>query len=194
MIENPIELFRFWYDEASSCKAINDATEVCLATADKNGRPSARMVLLKKFDDRGFCFFTNYNGRKSKEIFENPFASMVFYWNPLGKQIRIEGRVEKLSKAESDEYFFSRPEGSKIGAWASKQSSELKSRSEFLEALETIKKEFQGKEIPRPDFWGGFRIVPDRIEFWQAEEFRYHRRELFEKLQDGSWTNRLLFP
>jgi pyridoxamine 5'-phosphate oxidase len=194
MIENPIKEFALWFEEAKNCPAINDATEVCLATANKKGQPSARMVLLKKFDDRGFCIFTNYGGRKGKELIENPHASLCFYWNPLGKQIRIEGRVEKLSPAESDEYFDSRADDSKLGAWASKQSEELQSRQEFLDAIEKYKQQFAGQKIPRPEFWGGFRVIPATIEFWQAEQFRYHRREVFEKQADGSWANKLLYP
>ncbi len=189
-----LEKFSEWYEEAKNCKQVNDVTEVCIATADKNGRPSARYVLLKSYDERGFCFFTNYGGRKSKDLIQNPYAALCFYWNPLGKQIRIEGKVEKLSTKESDDYFNSRATDSKLGAWASKQSSELKSRDEFLNEIEKYKKQFEGKQIPRPEFWGGWRIVPDRVEFWVAEQYRYHRRELFEKLPDGSWTNRLLFP
>ncbi len=194
MTQLPIEKFTEWFEEAKNCPQVNDATEVCLATASKAGRPSARMVLLKSFDDRGFCFFTNYTGRKSRELIENPFASMCFYWNALGKQIRIEGRVEKLSAAESDEYFNTRPEGSKLGTWVSQQSSELESRGKFFDALEAAKNKFTGKDIPRPEFWGGWRIVPDVIEFWEAEQFRYHKREVFERMKDGNWDSRLLYP
>ena len=194
MIESPIEKFEEWFVEAKNCAQVNDATEVCFATANKNGQPSARMVLLKQYDERGFCIFTNYTGRKSKELIENPYASMCFYWNALGKQIRIEGKIEKLSSKESDDYFHSRPEGSKLGAWASKQSEELQSRKEFLDEIEKYKKKFEGNQIPRPEFWGGWRLVPNVIEFWEAQEFRYHKREFFEKLPDGSWTNKLLYP
>ncbi len=194
MVVAVIEKFSEWYTEAENCKQINDVTEVCLATADKNGKPSARMVLLKSFDDNGFCFFTNYTGRKSNDIIANPYAALCFYWNPLGKQIRIEGKVEKVSAQESDDYFNSRATDSKLGAWASKQSTELKSRTEFIEEIEKFRKKFEGKEIPRPEHWGGWRLVPTAVEFWEAEQYRYHKRELYEKLPDGSWTNRLLFP
>lgn len=194
MNEYITEKFTEWYEEAKSCKQVNDVTEVTLATANKSGRPAARIVLLKSFDERGFCFFTNYTGRKSKDLLENPYAALCFYWNALGKQIRIEGKVEKLSAKESDDYFNSRPDESKLGAWASKQSTELKSREEFLTEVEKYKKQFEGKPIPRPGNWGGWRLVPDAIEFWEAQEFRYHKRELFEKQKDGSWKNKLLYP
>src|SRR5262249_50266056 len=134
--DTPLEIFAKWFAEAGKCKAILDRTEMCLATADKRGRPSARIVLLKNFDESGFTFFTNYNGRKSHELDENPYASLCFYWPALQKQIRIEGRVKKISARESDEYFATRASESKIGAWTSKQSEPLRSRDIFLKELE----------------------------------------------------------
>lgn len=194
MKQEPIIKFAQWFGEAEDCEAVADHTEFCLATSTKEGIPSARILLLKKFDDRGFCFFTNYNGRKSIELDENPNAAICLYWNPLGKQIRIEGRVDKLSDAESDEYFTTRPRGSKLGAWASKQSQTLGGREEFEKRIEDFTEKFEGGEVSRPDNWGGWRLIPNRIEFWKAEEFRYHHRELWEKQEDGEWVTRLLYP
>jgi pyridoxamine 5'-phosphate oxidase len=194
MTQNPIEIFGQWFDEAKNCRNINDPTEFCLATADKNAKPSVRVVLLKKFDDRGFCFFTNYTGRKSKELIENPQAGLCFYWNALGKQIRIEGKAERLSAKESDEYFVTRPDESKLGAWASQQSGELESREKFFENIEDVKKIFKGESIPRPDFWGGWLVKPEVIEFWTSEKFRYHKREVFKKALNGQWQKKLLYP
>lgn len=195
MIKIPvIKKFSEWFEEAKNCEKIVDHTEFCLATATKEGIPSARILLLKKFDDRGFCFFTNYNGRKSIELDENPNAAICLYWNVLGKQIRIEGEVEKLSTTESDEYFETRPRGSKLGAWASKQSTTLQARDEFEGRLQEFTEKFAGDEVTRPENWGGWRLIPKKIEFWQAEEFRYHHRELWEKQENGNWGKRLLYP
>jgi pyridoxamine 5'-phosphate oxidase len=193
-INNPIKKFDEWYLEAKNCDQVSDHTEMCVSTANKSGKPSARIVLLKKHDERGFCFFTNYGGRKSLNLIENPFAAICFYWPALGKQIRIEGEVEKLSSQESDEYFMTRPRASRLGAWASEQSKTLASREEFENKLKELEKQFEDKEITRPEFWGGWRVMPNTIEFWEAQEFRYHHRELYEKDNNGNWTSRLLYP
>lgn len=193
MKQHPIKKFSEWFDEAKKNPKIKDHTEMCLATADKKGRPSARIVLLKDFDEKGFVFFTNYSGRKSLNIKENPYAALCFYWPALDKQIRIEGKVKKISDKESDEYFNSRPVESRIGAITSKQSQKLPSRDTLLKELEKNKKKFEGKDITRPKGWGGWRIVPGHIEFWQAGEFRIHNREVFE-LKKGKWEKKLLYP
>lgn len=196
--QNPFKIFSDWFDEAKLNDKVKDHTEMCLATADSSGRPSARIVLLKNFDERGFVFFTNYNGRKSEEIIQNPYASICFYWPALEKQIRIEGKVIKISDIESDEYFNSRPEESRIGAITSKQSKPLESREKFLTELEETRKTFENKEIKRPQNWGGWRISPDKIEFWQAAEFRIHQRDVFSRKtfepEDTSWNNEILYP
>ncbi len=193
MSNDPIKKFSSWFNEARKNPEIKDATEFTLATANKKGKPSARIVLLKDFDEKGFVFYTNYTGRKSEEIVENPYAAICFYWPALGKQIRIEGKVEKVSANESDKYFLSRPRESKIGAWTSKQSKELESRIAFKKQLAETKKKFEGKEIKRPDFWGGWRILPNTIEFWKAEKFRYHHREVYTKTKNG-WKTKILYP
>lgn len=194
MTNDPIKKFSEWFDEAEKSPDISDHTEMCLATADKNGKPSARILLLKKFDEKGFYFFTNYNGKKSQDLSENPNAAICIYWDNLGKQIRIEGKVKKISASESDEYFMSRPRESRIGAWASKQSTELKNREEFLAALDDVRKRFEGKEVTRPENWGGWLLEPDMIEFWKAEEFRFHHRDHYTKDNNGNWSKKLLYP
>ena len=166
---------------------------MCLATTDENNHPSARMILLKKFDERGFCFFTNLTSRKGKELMQNPNVALCFYWGVLGMQIRIEGAVEKVSPKEADDYFSSRRRGSQIGAWASKQSCEMTNWEEFEGRLSEIEKNFDGQEIPRPPFWSGFRVVPKRIEFWHEGDFRLHRREIYTRNADG-WDFSLIYP
>jgi pyridoxamine 5'-phosphate oxidase len=193
MTANPIKIFDEWFNEAKNNPQVKDHTEICLATADKNGKPSVRIILLKNFDERGFCFFTNYNGRKSKELSENPNAAICIYWPALDKQIRIEGRVEKVSDKENDDYFASRSRESRIGAIASNQSQDLENRSEFLDKIKEVTSKFEGKEVTRPANWGGWRLVPEKIEFWKAEKFRYHHRELFYK-KNNQWQMKLLYP
>ncbi len=192
-MEEIIKKFSEWYNEASQNNLVKDHTEMSLATADKAGKPSVRIVLLKNFDERGFVFYTNYNGRKSLQIAENPFAALCFYWPALDKQIRIEGSVEKVSDAESDKYFSSRAIESRIGAITSKQSQTMESREKFLAELDENRKKFLGKEIPRPKNWGGWRVIPNYIEFWQAGEFRIHQREVY-KLENKIWVKQLLYP
>jgi pyridoxamine 5'-phosphate oxidase len=189
----PFQKFSLWFDEACASEEITEPTATCLATVDENGAPSARMILLKTFDERGFCFFTNFTGRKAQQLAKNPNAALCFYWGVLGRQIRIEGSVEEVSKAEADDYFASRRRGSQIGAWASKQSQEMQNWQEFLDRISAKEKEFEGKEVPRPEFWSGFRLVPKRIEFWQEGEFRIHRRDLYERVGDG-WNVKIIYP
>ncbi len=192
-LQDPFKKFSNWLDRASATKEIIEPTAMCLATVADGGFPSSRMILLKKFDERGFCFFTNLTSRKGKELNENKNVALCFYWGVLGLQIRIEGVVEKVSAQEADEYFSSRRRGSQIGAWASKQSHEMSNWSEFEERINTISQDFQGQDIPRPPFWSGFRVIPKRIEFWEEGEFRIHRREVYERHFDG-WIVKKIYP
>jgi pyridoxamine 5'-phosphate oxidase len=170
-----------------------DTAPVALATADASGRPSVRMVLLRGADERGFVFHTNYDSRKARELADNPYAALCVHWNSLEEQIRIEGRVERLPADESDAYFNSRPRGSQLGAWASKQSEPLPSRESLEAEYRETERRFDGQPIPRPPFWGGFRLVPDRIEFWLGRPDRLHDRLVYTR--DGSgWTITRLYP
>ena len=178
----PFKKFETWFAEACANKNIIEPTAMCLATANSSGAPSARMVLLKNFDERGFCFFTNLTSRKATELSQNQQVALCFYWGILGKQVRIEGKVEAVSKAEADDYFASRRRESRIGAWASKQSQPMQNWQEFESRIAEIEKKFEGTDVPRPDFWSGFRVVPQKIEFWQEGEFRIHTREVFERV------------
>jgi pyridoxamine 5'-phosphate oxidase len=189
----PFEKFQIWFEEAKENKEIIEPTAMCLSTVDENSIPSSRMILLKKYDERGFCFFTNLTSRKAKQLEQNQNVALCFYWGVLSKQIRIEGKVEPVSKEEADDYFLSRRRGSQIGAWASKQSSEMKNWQEFEDRIQKFEKEFAEKEIPRPDFWSGFRVVPSRIEFWTEGEFRIHKREVYLNSGD-SWEVKNIYP
>lgn len=191
----PFKKFQQWFEKAQANSAIIEPTAMCLATVDENNCPSSRMILLKSFDERGFCFFTNLTSRKGKELNKNSNVALCFYWGVLGLQIRIEGLVEKVSVKEADDYFASRRRGSQIGAWASKQSCEMKNWEEFQERIESITKDFADQEVPRPPFWSGFRVVPKRIEFWEEGEFRIHKREVFERAGNArSWQVTKLYP
>lgn len=191
---NPIHQFELWFKEASaSGMSEQDATSMTLATADKNGQPCARIVLLKSFDKGGFVFFTNYNSRKGSELADNSRACLLFYWAPLWRQVRIEGAVEKVSAAESDEYFHSRPLGSKIGAWASNQSQPVTSRNELDERFEEFSMKF-ADHVPRPSHWGGYRVKADVIEFWQGRENRLHDRLVYTRESGGNWRIERLAP
>ncbi|CAN95246.1 pdxH [Sorangium cellulosum So ce56] len=170
-----------------------DATAMTLATADASGRPSARMVLLKGIDDRGFVFFTNYESRKSMDLAANPFAALCIHWAKAAEQIRVEGRIERVSDAESDAYFETRGRGSQIGAWASRQSAPLPSREALLDRVREIERRFEGRPVPRPEFWGGYRVVPERVEFWYGQENRLHDRVVYVRHGDG-WRVERLYP
>jgi pyridoxamine 5'-phosphate oxidase len=170
-----------------------DPSTVTLATADTAGRPAARMVLLKGADERGFIFFTNYSSRKAQDLDANPRAAMCFFWHWLGQQVRVEGVVQRVSAGESDEYFATRPRGSQLGAWASRQSAAVDSRAALEARLRETEARFDGRDVPRPVFWGGYRLEPERMEFWQEGEFRLHDRLVFTRT-DGAWRRQRLYP
>lgn len=189
---HPIDLFREWMRDAEASEPW-DATAMSLATADAQGRPSVRMVLLKGVDERGFVFYTNLDSRKGRELRDNPVASLCFFWSTRNRQVRVEGPVEPVDEAEADLYFASRPRLSRIGAWASKQSQPMESRFEFEKRVAEYTARFNVGEIPRPPFWSGFRIVPERIEFWEERQFRLHDRLVYTRQGEG-WTVERLFP
>lgn len=182
--DNPIDQFTQWFQQALSAELL-DANAMTLATADEDGSPSARIVLLKGVEKAGFTFYTNYGSRKGRELTENPCAALCFFWPQLERQVRIEGDVEKLSRSESEAYFRQRPRESQLGAWASKQSSKVASREVLEKQFEEMGKKFAGEEIPLPDFWGGFVLQPKRVEFWQGRKGRMHDRICYKKDSDG---------
>lgn len=191
--ENPYELFGEWLELAKKSEP-NDPNAMCLATADKNGRPSNRMVLLNGLDERGFVFFTNAESRKGTDIAANPYAAICFHWKTLRKQVRIEGRIEYIGEDESNAYYNSRPRQSRIGAWASRQSHPLLQFSDLQDRVKHFEDEFEGmEEIPRPAYWKGFRVIPEKIEFWIDGEFRLHRRYIYT-LENGAWKTHMIYP
>ena len=191
---DPIMQFAAWYD-AAVATGIPEPEAMTLATATGAGRPSARIVLLRSFDARGFCFFTNYDSRKGRELTDNPHAAITFHWAELERQVRIEGRVERTTAAESDAYFQSRPSGSRIGAWSSPQSRVIPDRATLEALVARYAAEHPDENaIPRPPHWGGFRLVPERIEFWQGRPSRLHDRLRFVRRADGSWQLDRLAP
>lgn len=189
---DPIALFEEWYAQARETE-INDSNAMALATADARGRPSVRMVLLKGHGPNGFIFYTNFEGRKAGELLENPYAALLFHWKSLRRQIRIEGAVEPVDDAAADAYFATRSRDSQLGAWASDQSRPLASREVFLARFEQAEAQFAGAPVPRPPYWSGFRVTPERIEFWQDREHRLHERRLFERA-GPDWREGLLYP
>ncbi|MGA7838426.1 MAG: pyridoxamine 5'-phosphate oxidase [Ignavibacteriaceae bacterium] len=189
--KNPVEQFSLWMTEAIEAQIL-DPNAMTLATADKDGIPSARIVLLKGIDEKGLVFFTNYGSRKSDDLLQNPKAAVVFFWKELERQLRVMGEVIKISKSESEEYFKTRPYESRIGAWASKQSSIVPDRNYLEEKFEETKNKFPD-DVPLPDFWGGFRIIPERFEFWQGRESRMHDRIVYIK-DSGEWKIMRLAP
>jgi pyridoxamine 5'-phosphate oxidase len=190
--DNPLEQFREWFEEVLKTDFI-EPNAMIVSTANKGGIPSARVVLLKKFDERGFVFYTNYESQKAKEIEENPNVSLLFYWDKLERQVRINGRAEKISREESEEYFRTRPYLSRIGAWASKQSKPLKSRFTLMREVAKLTMKFPF-DVPLPPFWGGYRVVPFYYEFWQGRPSRLHDRIAYTLQPDGSWIKQRLYP
>ena len=191
---NPIRQFERWFADAKATgMSEQDATSMTAATADKDGQPSARIVLLKSFDEQGFVFYTNYDSRKGQELAENPRVCLLFYWSQLWRQVRIEGAVTKVSEAESEEYFQSRPLGSKVGAWASDQSQPVESRAQLEKRFDEFALKF-ADNVPRPPHWGGYRVKPEVVEFWQGRENRLHDRLRYSLQPDGSWSVERLAP
>ena len=192
--KHPIDIFSSWLDEAKIYE-VNDPDAMSFSTVSDDGYPSVRMVLLRKFDKDGFIFFTNYNSRKSSEIKKNSKGALCFHWKSLRRQVRAVGKIEMVSKKESDDYYYSRPLGSRIGAWASKQSSILNNRDELLSSIEEFKKRYNDKdEVPRPDHWSGWNLIPTSIEFWLDGDNRIHERLKYTKDDVGKWTKSLLSP
>jgi pyridoxamine 5'-phosphate oxidase len=190
---DPIKLFRRWFDDAiASGSRLPES--MTLATATKDGKPSARVVLLKQVDAAGFVFYTNYRSAKAKELDENQQAALVFYWVGLDRQIRVEGNVERVSPAESDEYFKTRPRESQLGALASPQSEVIEGREVLESRLHALEEEFRDREVPRPAHWGGYRLKPERLEFWENRAGRLHDRLVYDLQPDGSWTIKRLAP
>ena len=192
MAADPHHLFEDWFAQARAAEP-NDPEAMALATADAQGRPSVRMVLLKGHDERGFAFYTNSESRKGGEIAANPRAALLFHWKTLRRQVRVEGRIEPASDAEADAYFATRSRDARLGAWASDQSRPLESRAAFEARYARAVAEHEGRDVARPDYWGGYRLVPDRIEFWTDRPHRLHERRLFTLGEDG-WSEGLLYP
>lgn len=213
---NPILQFQRWFEQANGVRAGGrlrkffiglyksvfmlggaasvDVNAMTLATTDKHGRPSARVVLLKGVDERGFVFFTNYESRKARELTENPQAALVFYWADLERQVCVAGPVSRLARDESEAYFITRPRGSRLAAWASKQSEAVRDRGALEEKWKQLEKQYPGQEVPMPPYWGGYVLSPDRIEFWQGRANRLHDRFRYTKNPDKSWQIERLSP
>lgn len=190
---DPIEQFEEWFQYACETVAM-DPNAVSLSTVDSDNRPSSRTVLLKSFDQDGFVFYTNYDSNKARQIEANPNVAMLFFWSDAARQVRIRGRAERMSAAETLKYFTSRPRGSQIGAWVSAQSSVISSRSLLESKFQEMKTKFKNKDVPLPSFWGGYRVVPDVIEFWQGRRNRLHDRFQYTRQDDGRWAIERLAP
>lgn len=190
--DSPLALFDFWFAEARDSEP-EDPNAMAVATANAEGRPSLRMVLLKAHDERGFVFYTNRQSRKGHDLAENAQVALLFHWKSLRRQVRIEGPVTAVSDAEADAYFATRARDSQLGAWASDQSRPLDSRATFEARFDAVKARYEGGAVPRPPHWSGYRVVPVRIEFWQDRAYRLHERRLFTRAGDG-WAEGLLYP
>lgn len=189
----PFELFQQWLSEAEKSEP-NDPNAMSIASVGPDGMPSVRMVLLKGFDERGFVFYTNLGSQKGQELIAHPKAALCFHWKSLKRQVRVEGHVEAVSKEEADAYYASRARDSRIGAWASKQSQAMEGRFELEQRVAKFAFKFGLGEIPRPEFWSGFRIKPTKIEFWKDKPFRLHERIVYRPTADGGWDTSVLFP
>ena len=190
--DDPISFFETWLAEAEKSGIILPES-MSISTCTEQGRPSSRIVLLKEVDQKGFVFFTNYGSHKATELEQNPHAALLFHWNMLQRQVRIEGRIERISSEESNAYFQTRGRGSRIGAWASQQSTELANRETLIQRVKHFEKKFSGKEVPLPTFWGGYRVIPERIEFWQGKADRLHDRFIY-KVNGNGWEITRLNP
>jgi pyridoxamine 5'-phosphate oxidase len=190
--DDPIQQFTRWFEEALKAE-VNEPNAMGVSTVDERGRPSSRIVLIKQFDERGFTWYTNYDSQKGRQLNGNPFAALLFFWSELERQVRIEGKVERTSAEESDKYFNSRPLKSRLSAIASHQSAPIASRADLEHNYEDVARQY-GEAPQRPDNWGGFRLVPERIEFWQGRRSRFHDRVVYTRQEDGSWTRQRLQP
>ena len=192
MPPDPMVQFEAWFENVVEAN-LHEPNAMTLATTSDEGRPSARTVLLKGYDGRGFVFYTNYEGRKARDLQANPACALLFYWGELERQVRVEGRASRLPGGESDAYFASRPRGSRLGAWASEQSRPVRDRSVLEERVRALEAEYEDREIPRPPFWGGYRVEPETIEFWQGRENRLHDRISYRR-EEGVWRLERLQP
>ncbi len=190
---DPIAQFRAWYEQAHRA-GIAKPHAMALATVGADGRPACRMVLLSSFDERGFVFHTNYESRKGEEITRMPSVALLFWWDPLGYQVRIEGRAERTTAEESDAYFAGRPRGSRLGAWVSEQSRPIEDRTVLEERMRALEQDYAERHIPRPPHWGGYRVVAEAIEFWEDRENRLHHRVRYERTPEDGWRSTLLAP
>lgn len=191
--KEPFKKFHEWFEIAKKNKDIIEPTAMSIATVGKDLKPSLRMVLLKGFDENGFCFYTNLTSRKSREITENSNVALCFYWGALGRQVRIEGKVIAVDQKEADNYFHSRPRDSQIGAWASKQSQIMENWQDLENRILAINEQFENQEIPRPPFWSGYRVIANNIEFWEEGKYRIHNRLLYKR-QNNKWLLNKLYP
>lgn len=191
--DNPFKLFADWFAEAERHE-LNDPNAMSLATIGDGGLPSLRIVLLKGYDTKGFCFFTNTHSRKGGQLDKSPLAALCFHWKSIRRQVRIEGKVERVSEQEADDYFNSRPRGSQIGAWASLQSTHLDNRHILEKRVKEFEDKFSGVPVPRPPHWSGYRVVPEMIEFWQDMPYRLHDRVIFTKDTKGHWQHERWYP
>jgi len=189
---DPIEQFRRWFDAALAAH-LHEPNAMTVATATPEGHPSARVVLLKGFDERGFVFYTNYEGRKAGDLENNPRCALLFYWGELERQVRVEGSANRVSGEESDAYYASRPRGSRLGALVSEQSRSVEDRGVLEDRLRDLEEEYEGREVPRPPYWGGYRVAPETIEFWQGRENRLHDRLIYHR-DNGAWKIERLQP
>ncbi|MDB5295656.1 MAG: pdxH [Phycisphaerales bacterium] len=190
---DPVAQFARWFADVRAAD-VPEPNAMTVATADAGGAPSARVVLLKSFDERGFCFFTNYDSRKGRELAANPRAALCFYWQPLERQVRVEGAVERVDRAESEAYFRSRPASAQVGAWASRQSAVIGGREELERREAELAERYAAAPVPLPDFWGGYRVVPAVVEFWQGRPSRLHDRLRYTRGAEGRWAIERLSP